>query len=324
MCAESVPAWQIDPQFRYDAVSMYCDLTSRMAPLRALHDRLYGGEILRFRSLPEMERIVALTRSFVEEMFHPFDPQSVHLHFGDADLATAQRDYNRSEEVQRAWCDLFAAIGYDPEGVARDRLMLRFQPHRKPGEKETGARGTSTVGFHRDTWGTNLYAQVNWWAPVYPITAGRTFALYPDLWSRPLTNDSADFDMAEAMRVVRERKRGQIVPRPLQPADPGRGRPVVIDCGSIIAFSSHHAHAGVPNHSGLTRISLDTRTLLVEDFLAGRGAPNVDGRARWMSPGLFRRLSDGMPLAELLGIDRLVPFQGPWPESIPEGIHTDG
>jgi hypothetical protein len=46
-------------------------------------------------------------------------------------------------------------------------------------------------GFHRDTWGTNLYAQVNWWAPVYPITAGRTVALYPTLWSRPVANTSA-------------------------------------------------------------------------------------------------------------------------------------
>jgi hypothetical protein len=306
---------------------MYRDLTSRTPPLRALHNGLYGGEILRFRGLPEMQRIVTLTRSFVEELFDPYEPQRVHLNFGDADFGTrigdAQRDYNRSEEIQRAWRDLFVAIGFDPEGVARDRLMLRFQPHREPGEEAPRARGASTVGFHRDTWGTNLYAQVNWWAPVYPITAGRTFAVYPELWSRPVPNDSADFDMVEAMRVVRERRGGRVVPGPLEPVDPGRGNPVVIDCGSIIAFSSQHAHAGVPNHSGLTRISLETRTLLMEDFLAGRGAPNVDGRACWMSPGLFRRLSDGTPLTDLLGIDRLVPFQGSGPECMPKGIRTD-
>jgi len=117
---------------------------------------------------------------------------------------------------------------------------------------------------------------------------------------------------------VRERNRrpdpGDIVPKPLERLDLRQAQPVVIDCGSIIAFSSQHAHAGIQNNSGLTRISLETRTLVIDDYLSGRGAPNVDGRARWASPGLFRRLSDGTPLVEILGLDRLIPFEGPWPE----------
>lgn len=288
--------------------------------IRQLHDRIYQGEIVRFRPFGGMERIVALTRQFLEGRFGPWPVPEIHRHLAPGELGerveAAQRDYSRSEEVKRAWRDMFEAVGFDPEAVARDRLMLRFQLHRGPGAPAPSGRGTATVGFHRDTWGTNLYAQVNWWAPVYPITAGRTFAFYPELWDRPIANSSADFDMAEAMRLVREKaptRPGQIVPRSLETFDPESSRPVVIDCGEIIAFSSQHAHAGVPNHSGLTRISLETRTLLIEDHLEGRGAPNVDGWAHWTSPGLFRRLSDGTPLADLLGIERLVPFDGPWP-----------
>jgi hypothetical protein len=36
------------------------------------------------------------------------------------------------------------------------------------------------------------------------------------------------------------------------------------------------------------------------------GAPNVDGDSRWVAPGLFRRLSDGVPLHTILGRERLV------------------
>ena len=102
--------------------------------------------------------------------------------------------------------------------------------------------------------------------------------------------------------------KGETVPRLLQEVDPADAMPVVIEPGQVIAFSSQHAHAGVPNHTDLTRISLDTRTLRLSDQLAGRGARNVDGRARWMAFGLFRRVSDGKPLADALGVEAMVPF----------------
>jgi ectoine hydroxylase-related dioxygenase (phytanoyl-CoA dioxygenase family) len=50
--------------------------------------------------------------------------------------------------------------------------------------------------------------------------------------------------------------------------DADDGVPVVIDPGEIIAFSSAHAHAGVANHTGLTRVSLETRTVSIADVRA--------------------------------------------------------
>ena len=84
--------------------------------------------------------------------------------------------------------------------------------------------------------------------------------------------------------------------------------PVVIAPVEIIAFSSAHARVGVPNHTGLTRVSLETRTVSIADVRAGRGAPNVDSRGRWAAPGMFRRLSDGWALHELLGCEPLIPY----------------
>jgi hypothetical protein len=281
----------------------------------ALYAALYKGEIVRFSDQPSMGALVAFTRTFVEERLAPCPPVEIHRHLDRAALSTrlaeVQGEYARSAEVKRLWLGLFEAVGLDPADTARDRLRLRFQVHNEAVDTPAWSRSTATVGFHRDSWGTNLAAQVNWWAPVWPITAGRTFAIYPGLWDVPIPNNSADFDLADVMERLRTAPEtvgpGQLAPRPTRTVDSAGGVPVVLDPGEIIAFSSAHAHVGVPNHTGFTRISLETRTVSIGDVRAQRGTPNVDGEARWAAPGLFRRLSDGLPLSTILGCEPLVP-----------------
>lgn len=280
----------------------------------ALYAALYAGEVVRFSGLPSMADLVAFTRAFVEEQLAPHPPVEIHRHLDaralSMRLAEVQRGYSQSAEVKRLWRDLFEAVCLDPADTARDRLKLRFQVHREAGEVPAWSRSTATVGFHRDSWGTNLAAQVNWWAPVWPITAQRTFAIYPRLWDVAIPNNSVDFDLADVMERLRTAPEtvgsGQLAPRPTQAVEAREGVPVVLDPGEIIAFSSAHAHVGVPNHTGLTRISLETRTVSISDVRAQRGAPNIDGEARWVAPGLFRRLSDGLQLNTILGCERLV------------------
>ena len=282
---------------------------------REFHDRIYAGEILRLDGLPAHARVLDFTRKFLDDRFHPHVPVEIHRHLSHAQqveqFAAATRDYARLDEVKRLWRRVFEAAGLDPAATVRDRLHLRFQPHQEPGHALTRTRSTATVRFHRDTWGTNLYAQVNWWAPVYPVTAGRTMALYPTLWLQVLDNTSATFDFSKVLERSRAGENVSAydggIPQLLEQIDPTLGVPVTIEPGSIIAFSAAHAHTGVPNHTGLTRISLETRTLSIEDFCAGRGAPNVDGHAPWMSPGLFRRVTDGAKLPELVNIGELEP-----------------
>jgi len=301
---------------------MYRELTSR-PQTGALHEALYGGEIVRFTDLEPMRELAAFARAFLEDRLAPHAPIAIHRRLARPALAEtlagAQRAFANAPEAKRLWTAVFEAAGLELQDTARDRLILRFQPPAGAGEAAHDARSTATVGFHRDTWGTQLYAQVNWWAPVYPITAGRTFAFLPELFDRPLANTSADFDLAEVIersrRTPADAPRGEMVPRLLGPVDMAAARPVVIAPGEVIAFSAQHAHVGVPNRTGLTRISLETRTLRLSDHLAGRGAPNVDGRARWRALGMFRRAADGEPLARALGVQPLEPFTGPWPRS---------
>lgn len=300
---------------------MYTSVSRALEP-RDFHGRIYDGQVLRLGALQPMRDLVDFTRAFLEEAFAPFAPVEIHRHLTHQQqtesFAQRQRDFARSPEVRRLWRAVFEAAGLDADGLARDSLYLRFQPHQDPGSVVPRARTTATIAFHRDTWGSNLYAQTNWWAPIYEIDAGRTFAIYPSLWDRPVANSSASFDLAALLERSKAGGRNAVdadeaIPHLTEQLEVADATPVVIEPGEIIAFSSAHAHAGVPNSTGLTRISLETRTLWIDDVREGLGAPNVDGHARWMSPGMFRRASDEVPLNEILGTARVVPFTGPFP-----------
>jgi hypothetical protein len=127
-------------------------------------------------------------------------------------------------------------------------------------------------------------------------------------------NTSAAFDLEAILARAKTAGRHAVsaddaIPHLLAPVDVGTVVPVVIEPGEAIAFSSAHAHAGVPNATGMTRISLETRTLWIDDVREGRGAPNVDGAAPWMAPGWFRRVSDGEKLSTLLGTNAIEPYR---------------
>jgi hypothetical protein len=281
------------------------------------HERIYSGQVVAIDAQPAMAELVSFTQTFLQEAMFPHCPTHIHRHWTQAQQAErftrCQHDFHQAQEVRRLWATLMESLGLDPAGLACDRLHLRFQPHQPADLPASRARATATIAFHRDTWGSNLYAQTNWWAPVYPISAERTFAIYPHLWDRALPNSSAEFDLAAVLEHSRVGGRNsvdadQAIPHLLEPVDVDQAQPVVIDPGSIIAFSGAHAHAGVPNSTGLTRISFETRTLWIDDLRTGRGAPNVDGHAQWMSPGFFRRMSDGQRLHEILGCGYITPY----------------
>ena len=133
---------------------MYIDLAAPAKPA-AFHDRIYAGEILRFRNVAPMHDLVAFTRGFLEDAFAPHIPIEIHRHLSHSEQAESfalrERAFAQSEEVKRHWRAIFEAVGLDAEGIARDRLHLRFQPHQPSKRAVPRSRATATIAFHRDT-----------------------------------------------------------------------------------------------------------------------------------------------------------------------------
>ena len=262
--------------------------------------RLYRGELLVFRGLPAMLRLVERAHAMAEAAFAPHSPPLAQNALDPEDfLARAvalRRSFMRDGEARAAFRAVIESLGLDPASTFADRLILRLQPS---GDTHSGRR-VRDLPPHRDTWGSNLMSQINLWGPVFPLDPGATMVIWPALFGRPVPNTSADWDL-ERLREAPGRYPLLPVLRGPVSADGGRGTrelPILIEPGDLLCFSGAHLHASRPNRTGTVRVSVDSRTVDLADHRAGRGAENVDGRAPRDGRGWFHRVSDGVAFAE--------------------------
>lgn len=265
----------------------------------ALRERIYAGELLIIPRCRGLEPLVGHFDALVRAAFAPHWPPEAQFAVDEGTWqATAdrlRREGRRDERARALMRDLFGAFGLGAARTAADAVNLRVQPH----AGRPGADPRHTLGAHRDTWASNVYQQINWWLPLYPISPARTIAFFPEHWAEPLANDSGDWDLEAVRAEVRAaRAQGRApeirnTPDPLVAPPPSRALPVVIEPGDLLIFSGAHVHASVPNDSGATRFSLELRSIDLPDAAAGVGAPNIDGAAPHIAWHWFRRLDSG-------------------------------
>jgi hypothetical protein len=244
---------------------------------------VFRGDLLVFKRVPPLLEVASLLDGLI----------------GETPDVTAidelQRRVRRDPEVKRLFRAALEHVGVDAARGYWDSIYLRIVlPVEGDAERQIGR-----IGFHRDTWSSNVLQQMNWWTTIRPLSAERTIAFYPGYWSRPIANTSADWDL-DAIRE--RRRRGErdedlpIVPEPTEPVDTTSELRIVIEPGDLLCFSGAHLHASVPNVSGETRCSVELRTVNIDDFTRGRGAPDLDGRAPKVPLDWFRSMTDGSPL----------------------------
>lgn len=267
-------------------------------PRDDLAARLFAGEIVVHRGLAPMARLVALSRAHTEAELGP-EPERAAERFDLAGLraraGALRRAFHADPEIREAFTELFAALGFAAADTFSDRRVLRVVP---PGPRRE-ERVLRSLPPHRDSWGSNIAAQINWWAPVYPLTADRTLLLFPGFWARPIANTTPDWNLDQ---LYAARERGEAYPQlPLAKWEPDAAQALActIEPGDLLCFSAAQLHASAPNASGRARISLETRTVSLADLDAGRGAPNIDGAPGVKAYRWFSRLSDDAGLEEV-------------------------
>jgi hypothetical protein len=213
----------------------------------------------------------------------------------EAAIDELQREVRGDAQVNRLLAAALEEAGVDPERSYWDSIHLRIVP---PIEGD-GERQIGRIGFHRDTWSSNVPQQTNWWLTIRPLAPERTIAFYPSYWSRPIANTSASWDLDE----IRDRRRSgerdddlPIVPEPTEPVDTESELRIVLEPGDLLCFSGAHLHASVPNTTAETRCSVELRTVNVDDLARDRGAPDLDGRAPRVPLEWFRSMTDRRPL----------------------------
>lgn len=263
--------------------------------------RIYRGELIIFRDFDAMVQLTDLLRAHCIDYLgnHPASASQSMLSSEIEQAAESLRAAIRKDnKLDLAWRGVMSAINTDLDETYGDGAVVRIQP---PCAAAKGER-IEPLRAHRDTWGSNLPAQINWWAPLYDTTPERTLAIFPGLFTQAIKNNSAGWDFQEMVKAYRSNNSLGYPLLPTATGAPSWEDALLINLlpGDLLCFSGAHLHASVPNTTSLTRLSFETRTVNRSDLIAGLGAPDVDGSAPFITHQMFRHLLNGKKLGELV------------------------
>ncbi|MDL0432652.1 hypothetical protein QPM17_16040 [Marinobacter sp. TBZ242] len=262
--------------------------------------RIYRGELIVFRGFDAMAELTDLLRGHCVSHLGN-DPTSAHQSMSSSEIEqaaeTLRAAIRKDNQLDPAWRQVLSAISTDLDETYGDGAVIRIQP---PCSGAHGER-VEPLRAHRDTWGSNLPAQINWWAPLYETTPERTLAIFPGLFTQVVENDSASWDFQEMVKAYRANSSRGYPLLPTATSAPAWEDALVVSLlpGDLLCFSGAHLHASVPNTTNLTRLSFETRTVNRSDMVAGLGAPDIDGSAPFITHQMFRHLPSGQKLGEL-------------------------
>jgi hypothetical protein len=273
-------------------------------PERQRLARVFSGEVLVFSPAPDaFQRLRGHAAGLVQHYLGDM-PLLAHSQLPRARFLRAvlevQRAFSADPVIRDAWRATLDALGVS-RNVFGDQRFLRVLP---PQSGPVAGR-VAPLHPHRDTWGSQVMQQENWWAPITPLSARSTLALYPRHWHEPIANDSDEWSFERYQQHRRQAGDAGPVgyrsaPAPLHLPAPQDAEPLLIEPGELALFSGAHLHASVPNRSGLCRFSFETRTVVLGEDGLGPGAPNVDGQVQRPRLEWFRDQA-GRTLAAALG-----------------------
>lgn len=279
----------------------YQYISTRIQPAE-LSERVFQGELVVFEQKPSVLALVDYLRSQCEVEFHATDPfECEHKLTSETFKIYSQNLQNlvlNDSTVKNLFFKIQEELGVSIQDIYHDKFALRIFPSKIHYQGQRMA----SAPVHRDSWGSNLYAQINWWMPVYPVNNENTLLFYPKYWDQSIENNSATWshkNYQHSLKSVAQETRPNYsaAPTPVVDVEADDAVAVLINPGDLLCFSGAHLHAGIENTSGKTRISFETRTINIDDLMTNRGAPNVDGQYPKSHPEWFKHAVSGLPLA---------------------------
>jgi hypothetical protein len=245
--------------------------------------RLYDGQLFIYSTRASILAFVDFARLMIEDAFGGLDPRTAQKNMEverfAALLGKLKPAFIHHPESKRHVRNILDDLGCDLEKTYFDVPRMR--------SSTSDNYLTTGIAFawhpHRDTWYSAPPCQINWWLPIYEIESENAMAFHPQYWSQPVKNSSAEYNYYMWNKLYRGENVAKLIkedPRPLPRAtEEMELEPqirLICPVGGVILFSGAQMHSSVPNTSGVTRFSIDFRTIHLDDAVAKRGAPNVD------------------------------------------------
>jgi hypothetical protein len=245
--------------------------------------RLYDGQLFVYSARTHIVAFVSFAKSMIEDAFGGLDPRIAQKHMEVERYASLlgklKPAFIHHPESKRHLRDILENLGCDLEKTYFDVPRMR--------SSTSDNYLTAGIAFawhpHRDTWYSAPACQINWWLPIYEIESDNAMAFHPQYWSRPVKNSSAEYNYYSWNKLHRGENVAKLIkedPRPLPRATERMELEpqirLICPVGGVILFSGAQMHSSVPNTTGVTRFSIDFRTIHLDDAATKRGAPNID------------------------------------------------
>lgn len=262
---------------------------------------LFSGHLLVHTQSQYMLELIEFTKTLLTKNFEGLDPVSAQKSLTRSPFlaasCNAQIEFRNSSKARQLFFKALAECGVNLTTSFFDHFPLRVVPF---AQQHTGAH-RSAIGHHRDTWGSNIHCQQNWWAPIFELTKQRTIAIYPDYWQQPIANTTETWCFKQYLAKRNNSPLERSVAYPSAPSVVGKvneknAMKLVIKPGELLNFSSAHLHASVPNTSTATRYSVEMRTISIADIETNHHAPNLDNKGREPMYSWFKNMSTNKKL----------------------------
>jgi hypothetical protein len=245
--------------------------------------QLYDGQLFVYSRRASILGLVNFAKSMIEDAFGGLDPRTAQKNmeverYADL-LAKLKPAFIHHPESKRHLRSILEDLGCDLGKTYFDVPRMR--------SSTSDSYLTTGIAYawhpHRDTWFSAPGCQINWWLPIYEIESDNAMAFHPQYWSQPIQNSSSGYNYYTWNKLHRGENVAKLVdkdPRPVPRAtekmelDPQIR--LICPVGGVILFSAAQMHSSVPNTSGVTRFSIDFRTIHLDDAAEKRGAPNID------------------------------------------------
>jgi hypothetical protein len=243
---------------------------------------LYDGQLYVYSPRESTQALCEHARQMCAEAFAPHHPQEAQHHLPVEQyasiLASLKPSFIHHPESKRLIQLVLKDLSCDMDRIYFDVPRLRTAT--------SDEYLTAGLGYafkpHRDTWYSPPMCQLNWWLPVFEIETNNCMAFHSNYWNRPVKNSSNEFNYQDwnqtgrkqAVKLIKKDTRRQSEALEALELEPDVR--LVCEPGGLIIFSAAHLHSTVPNTSGLTRFSMDFRTVHMDEIQNRGGAVNID------------------------------------------------
>ena len=267
---------------------------SKIGDLKKFKEDIYSGRIFSFKKNSISLKLVAEIKNLISTSYEGHLDNFHHFEKHEDLSVKLINELKNQKPFKELFKRFLTDIGFNQGKTYWDKFVVRIAP----ASDKFKPRENSRIGIHRDTWGTNIHQQINWWAPINDLDVKNTLIFYPDYFSKKVRNSTASWDL----NVYLEKRKQNDFSYPSAPelleslATDIKTLPITIEPGEILCFSGSHLHSSTKEKSLKTRFSYEIRTVCMDDIESNIQAPNIDCDLKWQFPKIFRHVETNSQL----------------------------